>query len=100
MISRKLYLPENYTSALSLNETQKAITVVKDAFQKHLSAELNLARVSAPLFVRPETGLNDDLSGFLSKTSNFIIFSRLAEYAYGLDRSKLKGAKPYGVCEV
>ena len=63
MISRKLYLPENYTSALSLNETQKAITVVKDAFQKHLSAELNLARVSAPLFVRPETGLNDDLSG-------------------------------------
>lgn len=48
----------------------------------------------------PRHNLNDDLSGFLSKTSNFIIFSRLAEYAYGLDRSKLKGAKTYGVCEV
>lgn len=48
----------------------------------------------------PRHNLDDDLSGFLSKTSNFIIFSRLAEYAYGLDRSKLKGAKTYGVCEV
>ena len=58
-----LILPENYRSALDLFETQKAIKTVKDTFQGMLSARLNLLRVSAPLFVDPETGLNDNLNG-------------------------------------
>ncbi len=47
----------------TLKETQKAIKYIKDVFQTELSKELNLSRVSAPLFIRPETGLNDNLSG-------------------------------------
>ena len=55
--------PENYHSELDLLETQRAIKILKDCFQQQLSAALNLTRVSAPLFVRPESGLNDNLNG-------------------------------------
>ena len=58
-----LNLPEGYRSELSIRETQQAIKYVKDTFQKDLAKALNLDRVSAPLFVRPETGLNDNLNG-------------------------------------
>ncbi|VDN10514.1 unnamed protein product [Dibothriocephalus latus] len=53
-----------YQSKLSLMETQHAIKVVKDTFQTALAAKLNLTRVSAPLFVAAESGLNDDLNGY------------------------------------
>ena len=56
-------LPSLYRSKLSLIETEEAIKLIKDTFEKELSKSLNLIRVSAPLFVRPETGLNDNLSG-------------------------------------
>lgn len=58
-----LFIPDDYTPALSLKETQVAIKRVKDFFQRELAAELNLKRVSAPLFVSPESGLNDNLNG-------------------------------------
>ena len=58
-----LILPKNYNSPLDLRTTQAAIKFVKDTFQLNLAAMLNLQRVSAPLFVRPETGLNDNLNG-------------------------------------
>ncbi len=58
-----LILPEQYNSPLDLRTTQAAIKFVKDTFQLNLAASLNLQRVSAPLFVRPETGLNDNLNG-------------------------------------
>ncbi|MBP3361569.1 MAG: aspartate--ammonia ligase [Clostridia bacterium] len=58
-----LIFPENYCSPLDLRKTQEAIKFVKDTFQTHLAKALNLHRVSAPLFVRPETGLNDNLNG-------------------------------------
>ncbi|MGN1452198.1 MAG: aspartate--ammonia ligase, partial [Eubacteriales bacterium] len=54
---------EGYVPALGLYETQKAIGALKRAFEDRLSEKLNLCRVSAPLFVAPETGLNDDLNG-------------------------------------
>ncbi|MCD7777578.1 MAG: aspartate--ammonia ligase [Clostridiales bacterium] len=57
------YIPEGYKSALDLHETQIAIKKVKDHFQDSLSKQLNLARVTAPLFVDPKTGLNDNLNG-------------------------------------
>ncbi len=59
----KLIIPEDYTSTLSLYETQVAIKTVKDFFQKTLSEQLNLLRVSSPLFVDPMTGMNDNLNG-------------------------------------
>ncbi|MCJ8343663.1 MAG: aspartate--ammonia ligase, partial [Cetobacterium sp.] len=52
-----------YQSKLSLIETEKAIKLVKDFFERELAKALNLTRVSAPLFVTPESGLNDDLNG-------------------------------------
>lgn len=56
-------IPENYQPALNLHDTQIAIKTVKDFFQKSLSERLNLLRVSAPLFVDPASGLNDNLNG-------------------------------------
>ena len=56
-------IPDGYEPKLSLYETQAAISLIKRTFQDHLAMALNLKRVSAPLFVDPATGLNDDLSG-------------------------------------
>ncbi|MGL4736633.1 MAG: aspartate--ammonia ligase [Cellulosilyticaceae bacterium] len=59
----KLIVPEGYQSTLDLRETEVAIKKLKDYFEKALAYELYLTRVSAPLFVKPETGLNDNLNG-------------------------------------
>ena len=58
-----LIIPENYKSDLNLHDTQIAIKTVKDFFQGLLAERLNLLRVTAPLFVAPESGLNDNLNG-------------------------------------
>ncbi len=62
-MSRSLYIPEGYRSALTLRETQHAIKYIKDIFQQALSFALTLDRVSAPLIVRKGSGINDDLNG-------------------------------------
>lgn len=59
----KLFVPEGYRPKLSLKETEIAIKKLKDYFEEALAYELYLTRVSAPLFVKPESGLNDNLSG-------------------------------------
>jgi len=59
----KLTAPTGYKSVLSIYETQIAIGSLKRAFEDNLSKALNLKRVSAPLFLEPQTGLNDDLDG-------------------------------------
>lgn len=56
-------IPQGYRSTLGLYETQKAIGLIKNVFQVKLCAALHLKRVTAPLFVDPATGLNDDLNG-------------------------------------
>ena len=58
-----LIIPENYKSGLDGRETERAIKFIKDTFQHEIIAALNLQRISAPLFVRPESGLNDNLNG-------------------------------------
>ena len=58
-----LILPEGYKSKLTGRRTEEAIKTIKDTFQKELVNGLNLQRISAPLFVRPESGLNDNLNG-------------------------------------
>ena len=62
-MSRSLYIPEGYKSALTLRETQHAIKYIKDVFQQALSFALTLDRVSAPLIVKKGSGINDDLNG-------------------------------------
>ncbi len=59
----KLYIPENYNAILNVNQTEQAIKMIKDFFQQNLAAELKLHRVTAPMFVKKGTGINDDLNG-------------------------------------
>ncbi|MDO4555551.1 MAG: aspartate--ammonia ligase [Lachnospiraceae bacterium] len=59
----QITIPEGYHSLLDIKETEIAIKQVKDFFQRELATQLNLTRVSAPLFVSPDSGLNDNLNG-------------------------------------
>ncbi len=58
-----LYIPQDYKRKLSVRDTEKAIRLIKEFFQTNLAFELNLIRVTAPLFVKTGTGLNDELNG-------------------------------------
>ena len=58
-----VYIPEGYRSLLTIYDTQRAIGLLKRTFEEKLCLALNLRRVSAPLFVDPKMGINDDLSG-------------------------------------
>ncbi len=59
----KTMIPRGYCTTLGLYQTQAAIDLIKVKFQENLSRALNLKRVTAPLFVDPGTGINDDLNG-------------------------------------
>lgn len=60
----QIFIPEGYKNQLSVYETQRAIEYIKHSFQYYLKSSLNLKRVSAPLFVTENSGLNDNLNGF------------------------------------
>ena len=60
----KIYIPQGYTPKLDAYDTQRAIAYIKSAFQEEFSTALNLKRVSAPLFVTENSGLNDNLNGY------------------------------------
>ena len=59
----KVYIPQGYVSKLDVWQTERAIKFIKDTFQQHLSAQLRLRRVTAPIVVESGKGLNDNLSG-------------------------------------
>jgi aspartate--ammonia ligase len=63
VMENNIAIPSGYQSKLDIRETETAIKRLKDQFESQLADTLNLLRVSAPLFVRPETGLNDNLNG-------------------------------------
>lgn len=65
-------IPEHYTPVIDFMESQRAIKKIKDFFQQELAYGLSLRRVSAPLFVAPETGLNDNLNG-VERTVRFTV---------------------------
>ena len=93
-----LIVPENYEPAIGLRETQVAIKIIKDFFQRELAKQLNLTRVSAPLFVLPESGLNDNLNG-VERPVSFGIKEqkdRLAEIVHSLAKWKRMALKQYG----
>lgn len=90
--------PENYHSDLNLHDTQVAIKTVKDFFQKTLTERLNLLRVSAPLFVEPQSGLNDNLNGVERPVSFDIkgMSGSSAEIVHSLAKWKRYALKKYG----
>ena len=93
-----LYIPPDYSSALGLYDTQVAIKTVKDFFQQSLAEQLYLLRVSAPLFVTPESGLNDNLNG-VERPVTFGIREqneRPAEIVHSLAKWKRNALKQYG----
>ena len=93
-----LYIPTDYTPALGLYDTQVAIKTVKDFFQQSLAEQLYLLRVSAPLFVTPESGLNDNLNG-VERPVTFGIREqneRPAEIVHSLAKWKRNALKQYG----
>jgi len=62
-MTQNLFVPENYQPMLGAKATEHAIKELKDFFELNLATELNLSRVTAPLFVKSGTGINDDLNG-------------------------------------
>ena len=64
-----LIVPENYKPKLSVRQTQEAIKYIRDTFQKEFGQEMQLERISAPLYLKKSSGLNDDLSGTERKVS-------------------------------
>ena len=96
-----LKIPKNYESALSLHDTQVGIKTVKDFFQRLLAERLNLLRVSAPLFVDPASGMNDDLNG-IERPVSFGIREQNeyeAQVVQSLAKWKRYALKKYGFCE-
>lgn len=93
-----LMIPKDYKSELNLYETQIAIKTVKDFFQSLLAERLHLLRVSAPLFVEPSSGLNDNLNG-VERPVTFDIGERPgaeAEIVQSLAKWKRYALKKYG----
>ena len=92
----KIIIPANYTPALNLYDTQRAIGTVKRLFADTLCATLNLYRVSAPLFLEASTGLNDDLNGVERKVTFDIKDSGTeAQVVQSLAKWKRKALKDY-----
>ena len=93
----KLVLPKAYQSHLTLYETQTAIRFIQRNFEDYLSATLNLQRVSAPLFVEPQSGLNDDLNG-IERPVEFHVqeLGSTAQIVHSLAKWKRMALRQYG----
>lgn len=91
-------IPENYNPYMDIRETEVAIKLIKDQFEQKLATSLNLTRVSAPLFVFPETGLNDNLNG-VERPVAFGIKEQgdaICEIVHSLAKWKRQALKRYG----
>ena len=93
----QLRIPAGYHSPLTIRETEVAIKEVKDHFERALAKNLHLTRVSAPLFVRPDSGLNDNLNG-VERPVSFDIKEQdgsVAEIVHSLAKWKRYALKNY-----
>ncbi len=97
-MARRILYPKNYKSNLNVLETEIAIKKVKDFFQDSISEKLNLTRVSAPLFVAPETGLNDNLNGYERPVSFTMkdLYEKKVEIVQSLAKWKRMALDYYG----
>lgn len=94
----RLIIPKDYETKLDVIETEKAIQLIRSRFEQRFAEEMNLLRVSSPLFVRPESGLNDNLSGAekpvtfnVKRADNIPV-----EIVHSLAKWKRKALKNYG----
>ena len=94
----RLAVPKNYKPNMSIKETEVAIKFIKDRFESLLAKKLNLTRVSAPLFVKPETGLNDNLNGVERPVAFDIrdVNGDVVEIVHSLAKWKRMALKRYG----
>ena len=92
-----LVTPKGYESKLSVRETEKAIKFVKDAFQRNFVKNFGFERVSAPMFVKSKTGVNDDLNG-VERAVRFDVLQQdvEAEIVHSLAKWKRLALKRYG----
>ena len=93
----ELQLPVGYRSSMDILETEKAIKLLKDTFEERLARHLSLTRVSAPLFVLPTSGLNDNLNG-VERAVSFDILNddgNVAEVVHSLAKWKRYALKRY-----
>ena len=92
-----LIIPENYNPVLDLRDTEIAIKLVKDFFEQELAKALNLTRVSAPIMVTPESGLNDNLNGVERPVSFDVLETgQTVEIVHSLAKWKRQALKTYG----
>ena len=89
-------IPSDYKSILTLRETEVAIKKVKDFFERQLAVELNLTRVSAPIFVPSNSGLNDNLNGSERPVSFDVHSGEELEIVHSLAKWKRMALKTYG----
>ena len=93
----KLIIPKDYNPVLDLRDTEIAIKLVKDFFETELARQLNLTRVSAPIMVTPESGLNDNLNGVERPVSFDVLETgRTVEIVHSLAKWKRQALKTYG----
>ena len=94
---KKSYIPALYSPALDAYDTQRAIAFIKNTFQEEFAKTLNLKRVSAPLFVTEQSGLNDNLSGVERPVSFDVPAIGLdAQVVHSLAKWKRLALKRYG----
>ena len=92
-----LIIPKSYNPVLNLRDTEIAIKLVKDFFEEELSKALNLTRVSAPIMVHPESGLNDNLNGVERPVSFDVLETGdNLEIVHSLAKWKRMALKTYG----
>lgn len=97
-MTEKILYPRNYDPKLNVLETEIAIKKIKDFFENSLADQLNLTRVSAPLFIAPETGLNDNLNGY-ERAVGFTIkdlYEKKVEIVQSLAKWKRMALHKYG----
>ncbi len=95
----RLFIPSGYTPVLNPRQTEGAIKEIKDFFQMDLASELRLRRVTAPLFVKKGTGINDDLNG-VERAVSFPVKSldgEVCEIVHSLAKWKRLTLAEYGI---
>lgn len=93
-----LVIPRDYDPKLSIRETEAAIRYIRETFQDEISQELNLQRMSAPMFVEKSTGLNDNLNGIEQPVSFTMagLPGETIEVVHSLAKWKRYALKRYG----
>ena len=91
-------IPEGYRSLLSVQDTEKAIKYVKDTFERTFSDAMRLLRISAPLFVTADSGLNDNLNGVERLVSFYIraMDGESMEIVHSLAKWNRQALRDYG----